>query len=114
MRKKDELYEKMRRVVKEGKTIVQSFVDHEVQTVDGLPGYHMLKISDTLQDVAYMNHILSLNELNVAFMIDAHDRLTGILSICLITAGSGATNGIIGLAQASSKASPVIPISGHC
>jgi acetolactate synthase-1/2/3 large subunit len=97
-----------------GKAVVQSLVDNEVQTVYGLPGSHILEIYNALQDETHINHILTLHELNAAFMADAHGRLTGRPGVCLITAGPGATNAITGIAQAYSAASPVVQITGHC
>jgi acetolactate synthase-1/2/3 large subunit len=100
--------------IKGGKAVVQSLIEHEVQTVYGLPGSHILEIYDALQDEEQINHILTLHELNAAFMADAHGRLTGKPGVCLITAGPGATNAVTGIAQAYSEASPVVQITGHC
>jgi len=97
-----------------GKAVVQSLVEHEVQTVYGLPGSHILEIYDALQDEVRINHILTLHELNAAFMADAHGRLTGKPGVCIVTAGPGATNAVTGIAQAYSEASPVVQITGHC
>ena len=96
-----------------GEAVVKSLVEHEVKTVYGLPGSHILDIYNFLRDERRINHILVMHEVNAALMADAQGRLTGEPGICIVTGGPGATNAVTGIAQAYTEASPVILITGH-
>lgn len=96
-----------------GEAIVKSLVEHNVKTIYGLPGSHILGIYDSLARENRINHILVMHEANAAFMADAHGRLTGEPGVCIVTAGAGATNAVTGIAQAYAEASPVVQITGH-
>ena len=96
-----------------GEALVKSLVEHEVKTVYGLPGSHILDIYNSLRDEVRIHHILAMHEVNAAFMADAHGRLTGKPGVCIVTAGPGATNALTGIAQAYTEASPVVQITGH-
>jgi acetolactate synthase-1/2/3 large subunit len=95
-----------------GGTVVKSLVWHKVETVYGLPGSHILEIYDWLRAEKRINNVLTMHEINAAFMADAHGRLTGQPGVCIVTAGPGATNAVTGIAQAYAEASPVVLITG--
>jgi len=97
-----------------GEAVVKTLINCDVAIVYGLPGTHVLDIYEALRNESQIKHVLTMHEINAAFMADAQGRLTGRPGVCLFTGGPGATNAVTAIAQAHAEASPVVQITGHC
>lgn len=94
--------------------LIESLIEHGVDTIFGYPGASVLNIYDELYK--YKNkirHILVSHEQHAAHAADGYARSTGKVGICLATSGPGATNLVTGIATAFMDSIPVVAITGN-
>ena len=87
--------------------LVKSLEHAGVQVVFGMPGAHLLELTDSIIDSPIRN-ILITSELSAAFMADGYARATGKVGTCIAIPGPGLTNMITGLAEALVDSSPLV------
>jgi acetolactate synthase I/II/III large subunit len=90
--------------------IVKILEKENVEFVFGIPGSHILPVYNALAD-SPIQHISAANESGSAFMAGMYGYLTGKPGVLLLTAGPGATNSIVGIAQAFASSFPIVQIT---
>src|SRR5260370_24560282 len=96
-----------------GQAVVEVLKAEGTGCVFGLAGGHVIVIYDALQDTPGIRHVLVRHEHAAACMAAGYAQLTGPPSVCLVTAGPGATNLLTGIAEAYVGSLPVIILSGR-
>lgn len=100
--------------LKGAEILIQSLIDHKVQTVFGYPGGAVLDIYDALyQRSDDINHVLAAHEQGAAHACDGYARVTGEVGVCVATSGPGATNLVTGIATAYLDSVPMLAITGN-
>ncbi|MGA1867569.1 MAG: biosynthetic-type acetolactate synthase large subunit [bacterium] len=92
--------------------LIDSLLEHEVDTIFGFPGGAMLPVYDALFD-SKIRHILTRHEQGAIHAADAYSRVTGKVGVCMATSGPGATNLVTGLANAFMDSVPLIAFTGQ-
>jgi len=94
--------------------LIESLIEHGVDTVFGFPGGKVLHIYDELyKHRDRIRHILVSHEQHAAHAADGYARSTGKTGVCLATSGPGATNLITGIATAYMDSIPLVAITGN-
>ena len=94
--------------------LVQSLINHGVDTVFAYPGGASMPIHQTLTRYAdRVRTILPRHEQGGGFMAHGYSRSTGKPSVCMSTSGPGATNFVTCLADAKMDSIPMIAITGQ-
>ncbi len=94
--------------------IVKCLIEHEVDTVFGIPGGTVLNIFDELYKYqGQIRNILTSHEQGASHAADAYARVTGKVGVCIATSGPGATNTVTGIATAYMDSVPLIVITGN-
>ena len=94
--------------------LVQSLIQHGVDTVFAYPGGASMPIHQTLTRYAdRVRTILPRHEQGGGFMAHGYSRTTGKPSVCMSTSGPGATNFVTCLADAKMDSIPMIAITGQ-
>ena len=83
------------------------------QTVYMVSGSSAMWLSDALCRNNQLQAVCCHHEQAAAMAADGYGRVNGILGICLVTIGPGATNAVTGVAQAYLDSSPMIVLSGQ-
>ncbi len=96
-----------------GEAVARVLRAEGVRHVFGLPGGHVLAIYNALYDAPGIDHILVRHEHAAASMAAASAQLTGEPSVCLVTAGPGATNLLTAIAEAYVGCLPIVILSGR-
>jgi acetolactate synthase-1/2/3 large subunit len=94
--------------------LVQSLVNHGVDTVFAYPGGASMPIHQAL--TRFQNQvrtILPRHEQGGGFMAEGYARSTGRVGVCIATSGPGATNFVTCLADAKMDSVPIIAITGQ-
>ncbi|NTW10179.1 MAG: biosynthetic-type acetolactate synthase large subunit, partial [Chlorobiaceae bacterium] len=79
----------------------------------GYPGGSLLKVYETLHDIADIKHILVRHEQGATHMAEGYARATGKTGVVLVTSGPGATNTVTGIANAYMDSSPMVVFTGQ-
>jgi len=94
--------------------LIESLIEHGVDTIFGYPGSAILNIYDELYNYKdRIRHILVSHEQHAAHAADGYARSSGKVGVCLATSGPGATNLVTGIATAFVDSSPVVAITGN-
>jgi len=94
--------------------VVETLLDHGVDTVFGYPGGTALNIYDELyKNSERIHHVLTADEQGASYAADGYARATGKTGICMSTSGPGATNLVTGIATACLDSIPVIAITAN-
>jgi len=94
--------------------LVESLVEHGVDTVFGYPGGGVLFIYDELfKHKDRIRHILTSHEQHAVHAADGYARSTGKVGVCIATSGPGATNLVTGIATAYMDSVPLVAITGN-
>ena len=94
--------------------IVQSLINHGVDTVFGYPGGAVLPLYDELYNNSdKINHILTAHEQGAAHAADGYARVSGRTGVVIATSGPGATNLVTGIANAYLDSVPMVAITGN-
>jgi len=94
--------------------LIESLVEHGVDTVFGYPGGGVLFIYDELfKHKDRIRHILTSHEQHAAHAADGYARSTGKVGVCIATSGPGATNLVTGIATAYMDSVPLVAITGN-
>lgn len=81
--------------------IVQSLIDHNVESVFGFPGGSVINLYDAIYQFGEkINHYLTCHEQGASHAADGYARVTGKPGVCIATSGPGSTNLVTGLATA--------------
>jgi acetolactate synthase-1/2/3 large subunit len=94
--------------------LIESLIEHGVDTVFGYPGAAVLHIYDELyKQRARIRHILVSHEQHAAHAADGYARSSGRAGVCIATSGPGATNLVTGIATAAIDSVPIVAITGN-
>jgi acetolactate synthase-1/2/3 large subunit len=94
--------------------LIETLIEHGVDTVFGYPGGAVLFIYDELyKQRDRIRHILVSHEQHAAHAADGYARSTGKTGVCIATSGPGATNLITGIATAHMDSVPLVAITGN-
>jgi acetolactate synthase-1/2/3 large subunit len=94
--------------------LIESLIEHGVDTVFGYPGGSVLFIYDELyKHRDRIRHILVSHEQHAAHAADGYARSTGKVGVCIATSGPGATNLVTGIATAYMDSVPLLAITGN-
>ena len=96
-----------------GEAVVQSLVEHGVDTVFGIPGAHNLSVYEALRADGRIRHILCRHEQGAAFMADGYARASGKVGVCLSTSGPAFLNVSTPLGTAYCDSSPVLCVASQ-
>ncbi|MCY3874036.1 MAG: thiamine pyrophosphate-binding protein [Rhodobacteraceae bacterium] len=92
--------------------LVRMLEAHEVRHVFGLCGDTTLPFYDSLYRLDHdIEHILTRDERNAAYMADGYSRVTGKVGVCEGPSGGGATYILPGLVEANESSIPVLAIT---
>lgn len=98
--------------VKGSTSLVKCLEAEGVRHVFGIPGEENLDLMDSLID-SDIEFVLTRHESSAAFMAGMVGRLTRRPGACLTTLGPGASNMVIGVAEAFLGYSPMVAMSGQ-
>src|SRR5919206_3385700 len=94
--------------------LVQSLVNHGVDTIFAYPGGASMPIHQALTRFSnQLRTILPRHEQGGGFMAEGYARSTGKVGVCIATSGPGATNFVTCLADAKMDSTPIIAITGQ-
>ncbi|MDI6401092.1 biosynthetic-type acetolactate synthase large subunit [Balneolaceae bacterium ANBcel3] len=93
--------------------LIQSLLDHKIDTIFGYPGGVVLGIYDTLFKTPELKHILVRHEQAGTHAADGYARATGKPGVILATSGPGATNTITGITNAMMDSIPMVVLTGQ-
>ena len=98
--------------MKGSELLVRCLEAEGVKHVFGIPGEENLDLMDSLID-SDIEFVLTRHESSAAFMAGMVGRLTSRPGACLTTLGPGASNMVIGVAEAYLGYSPMVAMSGQ-
>jgi len=104
---------KMDREMKVSDYIIKFLENMNVKYAYGMIGGAITHIFDSLSKSQKIKFIHCYHEQAAAFGASASAKLSGNLSVVLVTSGPGATNSITGIADAYFDSSPVLFITGQ-
>jgi acetolactate synthase-1/2/3 large subunit len=93
--------------------LLDTLVEHGVDTVFGYPGGAVLPLYDALQHEKRLRHVLVRHEQAAVHAAEGYARSTGRLGVVFVTSGPGIANTTSGLLDAFSDSIPVLCISGQ-
>ena len=93
--------------------LIQSLVDHGVDTIFGIPGGVMIPIYDALYGRKDISNMLMRHEQGASHAAEGYSRATGKVGVCFATSGPGATNLVTGLANAHMDSIPMVAVTGQ-
>ncbi|NQU21315.1 MAG: biosynthetic-type acetolactate synthase large subunit, partial [Candidatus Nealsonbacteria bacterium] len=94
--------------------VVQSLVNHGVETIFAYPGGTTIPLHQALTRFRdRLRVILPRHEQGVGFGAQGYARTTGKVGICMATSGPGATNLVTTIADAKMDSIPLIAITGQ-
>jgi acetolactate synthase I/II/III large subunit len=97
-----------------GHVLVEALIAQGVELIFGVPGESYLAVLDGLHQYRDRVRFISCrNEGGASFMAEAHGKLMGRPSVCMVTRGPGATNGSIGVHTAFQDSTPMIFLVGQ-
>jgi len=94
--------------------LIESLIEHGVDTVFGYPGASVLNIYEELRKRGdRIRHILVSHEQYAVHAADGYARSSGRTGVCIATSGPGATNLVTGIATAFVDSVPLVAITGN-
>ena len=94
--------------------LIQTLLEHGVDTVFGYPGGQVLNIYDELYKSSdKITHYITCHEQGAAHAADGYARATGKTGVVIATSGPGATNLVTGIATAYLDSTPMVAITGN-
>jgi len=100
-------------IIKVSDYITQFIVNQGIKDIFMLSGGGMMHMLDSVQKQEGLNPIFNLNEQASGICAEAYGQYTGILGVCMVTTGPGATNAVTGCAGAWVAGTPTLFISGQ-
>jgi len=95
-----------------GQAVVAQLLEHQVDTIFGIPGGQNLAIYDALYSQSQrIRHLLGRHEQGLAYMADGYSRASGRTGVVTTTSGPGVANLACAMAQATTDTSSVLAIS---
>ncbi len=92
--------------------VMETLLEHGVDTVFGYPGGCALNVYDELYRYSdRINHVLAAHEQGASFAADGYSRATGKVGVVVATSGPGATNLVTGIANAFMDSIPMVAIT---
>jgi acetolactate synthase-1/2/3 large subunit len=92
--------------------LIETLIEHGVDTVFGYPGGAALNIYDELyKNRERIRHVLTSHEQHASHAADGYARATGRTGVCIATSGPGATNLVTGIATAYMDSVPLVAIT---
>ena len=102
------------RAVTGGDTLVQTLLDHGVDTAFGVPGESYLAVLEALRAAQdRLRFVVTRHESGATFAACAYGRLARKPGVAFVTRGPGATNGAIGLHTARQDSVPLLLFIGQ-
>lgn len=96
------------------KILVETLIEHKVDTIFGYPGGTVLNIYDELYlSSDRIKHYITAHEQGAAHAADGYARSTGKTGVVIATSGPGATNLVTGIATAYLDSTPLVAITGN-
>jgi acetolactate synthase-1/2/3 large subunit len=92
---------------------VKCLENEGVRYIFGVPGEENLDVMESLAHSDQINFVTTRHEQGAAFMANVYGRLSTYPGVCLATLGPGATNLIIGVADAFLDRAPLVAITGQ-
>ena len=97
-----------------GKILANALARQGVEFAFGVPGESYLALLDGLYDHAdAMQFITCRQEGGAAYMADAYAKLTGKVSVLMVTRGPGASNAMVGVHTAFQDSMPLVVLIGQ-
>ncbi len=93
--------------------VIQSLINHHVDTVFAYPGGAALELHQALSKQSDIRVVLPRHEQGGGFGAAGYARATGKPGVCMATSGPGATNLITAIADAHMDSIPLIVITGQ-
>ncbi|WP_165042279.1 thiamine pyrophosphate-binding protein [Dysgonomonas sp. ZJ709] len=94
--------------------LLQSLLNHDVNTIFGYPGSCVMQVLDCLYSrKELMNHILVRHEQGAVHAAQGYAEVSKKVGVALLTSGPGATNTVTGIADAMANAIPIVVITGQ-
>ena len=101
-------------IISGAEILMRALVDQGVTTLFGYPGGAIMPVYDALYDYRkQLNHILVRHEQAATHAAEGYARVSGKTGVCMVTSGPGATNTIIGIADAMMDSTPMVVITGQ-
>lgn len=92
--------------------VVQRLRQHQVDTLFGLDGDHVIYLYDALLDAPDIRVVTVMHENTAAIAAELYARSSSRPGVVLLTAGPGATNSLSGIAGAYAAGAPIVHITG--
>ncbi len=92
--------------------VIDALRRHDVDTIFGLDGDHVIYLYDALSDAPDINVVTVMHENNASIAAEVYARTSGKPGVVLVTAGPGATNSLSGIGGAYAAGVPIVHISG--
>ena len=92
--------------------VIESLKAEGVDVIFGYPGGAILPTYDALMDSS-IRHILVRHEQGATHMAEGYARVSGRPGVVIVTSGPGATNTVIGIADAYMDSTPMVVLSGQ-
>ena len=97
-----------------GSALVQTLIEHGINTAFSVPGESYLPILNAIQNASNrINLITPRHESGVTFAAEAYGKLTGRPAAGFVSRGPGATNASIGVHTAAQDSTPLLLFIGH-
>ncbi|VPC21522.1 acetolactate synthase large subunit [Streptococcus pneumoniae] len=93
--------------------VLETLRDLGVDTIFGYPGGAVLPFYDAIYNFKGIRHILGRHEQGCLHEAEGYAKSTGKLGVAVVTSGPGATNAIIGIADAMSDSVPLLVFTGQ-
>ena len=92
--------------------VVQTLINHEVDTLFGIIATHTIDLYDALYDVQdEINHIGCRQELALGFMADGYSRVSGKPGVVITSSGPGAAGSMHCMGEAYASSTPVLQVT---
>jgi len=97
-----------------GEILMESLINHGVDTIFGYPGGAIMPAYDKLYDYTdRLRHILVRHEQGAIHAAQGYARVKGVPGFVMVTSGPGATNVLTGIADAMIDSTPIVVVAGQ-
>ena len=93
--------------------IAKFLADHEIRHVFGIVGAGNAQIFDAITRLGYTEIVCVHHEQAAVMAATTYYRMSGKVTVALLTTGAGSTNGVTGVVSAWMDSMPVLVISGN-